>query len=234
MRIGYPDITDLPFDRNPVKGKELFCIVIRASRAYLQSLSQTFVSEGFNRAWAKQDVEKRYSNQYFFSVNVTKNAFTISGRERHWLWQTTHAIRSVLVLHMIRRDCGIIIPNNNGLLYLYTPDGEQKSRWDPDDPGQKPDQVEAGCSECRRGISFCECWEKWRCSVWLFWGYRQGGVIFFTEIHGSRLRICQDRKAYRAPATIGANAWEQWLFFTPKREPAMESAPKVLKTVCQE
>ena len=41
---------------------------------------------------------------------------------------------------------------HNGLLYLYTPDGEQKSRWIQMIRDKKPDQVEAGCSECRQGI----------------------------------------------------------------------------------
>ena len=78
---------------------------------------------------------------------------------------------------------------HNGLLYLYTPDGEQKSRWIQMIRDKKPDQVEAGCSEC-----------------------------------------CQ---AYRAPATL-VPMRRAMAVFTPKREPAMESAPKVLKTVCQE
>lgn len=41
---------------------------------------------------------------------------------------------------------------HNGLLYLYTSDGEQKSRWIQMIRDKKPDQVEAGCSECRQGI----------------------------------------------------------------------------------
>ena len=41
---------------------------------------------------------------------------------------------------------------HNGLLYLYTLDGEQKSRWIQMIRDKKPDQVEAGCSECRQGI----------------------------------------------------------------------------------
>lgn len=41
---------------------------------------------------------------------------------------------------------------HNGLLYLYTPGRGTEKPVDPDDPGQKADQVEAGCSECRQGI----------------------------------------------------------------------------------
>ena len=41
---------------------------------------------------------------------------------------------------------------HNGLLYLYTPDGKQKSRWIQMIRDKKPDQVEAGCSECCQGI----------------------------------------------------------------------------------
>ena len=41
---------------------------------------------------------------------------------------------------------------HNGLLYQYTSDGEQKSRWIQMIRDKKPDQVEAGCSECRQGI----------------------------------------------------------------------------------
>ena len=39
-----------------------------------------------------------------------------------------------------------------GLWNNYTPDGEQKSRWIQMIRDKKPDQVEAGCSECRQGI----------------------------------------------------------------------------------
>ena len=55
-------------------------------------------------------------------------------------------------------------------------------------------------------------------------------MIFFSQkIHGSRrLRICQDRKAYRAPATL-VPMRRAMAVFTPKREPAMESAPKGVK-----
>ena len=39
-----------------------------------------------------------------------------------------------------------------GMLSFSTADGEQKSRWIQMIRDKKPDQVEAGCSECRQGI----------------------------------------------------------------------------------
>lgn len=41
---------------------------------------------------------------------------------------------------------------HNGLLYLYTPDRERQEKWLRMIRGKKPDDLEAGCSECRQGI----------------------------------------------------------------------------------
>ncbi len=80
-----------------------------------------------------------------------------SNSERHWLWQTTRCqIRPGL--HMIRRDCGIIIPTMDCCICIPRT-GNRK----------------AGGSRCsgtksrirwRQAVvnvvreSFCECWEK--------------------------------------------------------------------------